>query len=687
MDSSAKTIEIRLVPCDDRDTPSREELSVLQQNVYLIRPPEDYESRKVLQFSYEPLLTPTSIRLVKLHPLDKWDTEMDIHRPIYCSLIHVDLDEFPKYDALSYTWGDPLGSVYAQCEDMPSSDTWSAPAFDIYCNGQQISVTTNLYTALLALRCRYTGEPLEFSLSTLHTHRETQDTGPDNDDGKCLEYIWIDQICINQTDYLERNKQVQMMTRLYQQSRKVHVWLGGYDECARAAQYIQDYLKPLDWEKAEEFRSYRILDRSTYEILGIRYISAEQWIRLFTFLNRTWFQRAWIVQEVGVARIVHFFCGLFACNFISLAGLLEFLKQSGWIEQMFYIAQYYLVYNDQGSRSGRSFSTEWKLSNRFNKHFLSQIADIRHRMGANGAMVSQTEDDRKRHPLLVLLKKFRIAQTTDPRDKVYAFIGLSKEFADGLHMKRNAEFIPDYRKSPRDVYIESAKFIMSLSGNLEHLSLKEDESLTSIKSLPSWVPDFSVDALHNPINFEPYQWSASYPFGTAHIQYKPKNGLEVRGVKVGDIGLLQRVGSGLVVNGKEKLDHTDEVLETGKGLIQFLRTLPEASFVGKSAKSQNMQQAEEDAVDTTEQSRFEVFWRTVLTDYFEEHHPAPNYCGEALLTDMEYVIYVKMAIAMNPSTQREAFLNTGIIDWELLTDQIGQGYTDWEKLQGHYPYD
>jgi hypothetical protein len=38
--------------------------------------------------------------------------------------------------------------------------------------------------------------------------------------------IWIDALCINQDDFLERNQQVTMMGRIYSSCREVIMWLG-----------------------------------------------------------------------------------------------------------------------------------------------------------------------------------------------------------------------------------------------------------------------------------------------------------------------------------------------------------------------------------------------------------------------------------------------------------------------------
>jgi hypothetical protein len=68
----------------------------------------------------------------------------------------------------------------------------------------------------------------------------------------------------------------------------------------------------------------------------------------------------------------------------------------------------------------------------------------------------------------------------DPRDKVYALLGLASE---------NLGIVPDYEKRPARVFVDTALRILQSSSNLDLLNhvggSKEIE-------LPSWVPDWSV---------------------------------------------------------------------------------------------------------------------------------------------------------------------------------------------------
>lgn len=113
--------------------------------------------------------------------------------PLLCRLITTRFDEDPVYEALSYVWGPT---------DHPGC---------VILDGQAKSITSNLWSALTHLR-KYD-----------QRHRQgDQDIKPRR--------LWIDAICINQDDVLERNHQVQHMGRIYSRAAMVLVWLGPASE-------------------------------------------------------------------------------------------------------------------------------------------------------------------------------------------------------------------------------------------------------------------------------------------------------------------------------------------------------------------------------------------------------------------------------------------------------------------------
>ncbi|KAH7071844.1 heterokaryon incompatibility protein-domain-containing protein [Paraphoma chrysanthemicola] len=104
-----------------------------------------------------------------------------LDEPIRCTLCTVDLDDQPKFTALSYVWG----------VDPPT------PQHFLHCGELRIPVTKNCESALRHLR---------------------QSMG-------CLT-IWVDAVCINQADDVEKARQIPLMGDIYSSADPVYVWLG-----------------------------------------------------------------------------------------------------------------------------------------------------------------------------------------------------------------------------------------------------------------------------------------------------------------------------------------------------------------------------------------------------------------------------------------------------------------------------
>jgi hypothetical protein len=81
---------------------------------------------------------------------------------------------------------------------------------------------------------------------------------------------------------------------------------------------------------------------------------------------------------------------------------------------------------------------------------------------------------------LYALIRARSSKSENARDKVYSQLGLG-----------DADMIPDYRLSVKDVYIAAARYILENSKSLFLLTCAEGEEFQTIAGLPSWVPDWS----------------------------------------------------------------------------------------------------------------------------------------------------------------------------------------------------
>ena len=99
-----------------------------------------------------------------------------------CDIFEVSLDDAPKYEALSYTWKDHDGDENQEGEKEGEKEEGGVEqpgkakqGYNIECNQSSIPISSNLSSALFRLR---------------HV--------------QASRILWIDQVCINQDDELEK---------------------------------------------------------------------------------------------------------------------------------------------------------------------------------------------------------------------------------------------------------------------------------------------------------------------------------------------------------------------------------------------------------------------------------------------------------------------------------------------------
>jgi hypothetical protein len=135
------------------------------------------------------------------------------------------------------------------------------------------------------------------------------------------------------------------------------------------------------------------------------------------------------------------------------------------------------------------------------------------------------KDSRRVYNCTRLLLNTRSQNSTDPKDKIFAFQGLLSLL--GIHFPA-----PDYSKPVVQVYVEAAATSISHDKSLMILSVLTGESL--IHGLPSWVPDWSDN---NPIT-EIASWSDSSATGHNRPKFRISPNLmniTLRGKIIGNV--------------------------------------------------------------------------------------------------------------------------------------------------------
>ncbi|KAH8171902.1 heterokaryon incompatibility protein (HET) domain-containing protein [Sarocladium implicatum] len=286
---------------------------------------------------------------------------------IHCELFETLLAkaEGCPYVALSYTWGGT------------QQKGWHNPMF---INGCHVQVTQNLHDALRHIRSQ---------------HRDV--------------ILWIDALCINQDDHQEKSQQVAMMGDIYRAAEEVIVWLG---PAMNHVSRLFDTITAID----EEAAKLHVADTSASWGDLCRQNAAELWQdplhmhAVAKLLDRRWFSRTWIIQEIAFAKAASIRCGPYVCP-------------------------------------ARTFAVMPRLVLLRVKPSTQAILDVMPRMRRNTWWSSQRD-------LHSLLCKFAQSEATRPVDQVYALLGISSDAC--IHTR----FYPDYGKDAQEVFRDAASFVV-----------------------------------------------------------------------------------------------------------------------------------------------------------------------------------------------------------------------------------
>jgi hypothetical protein len=191
-------------------------------------------------YQYSPLPSGRHIRLLQIQPRSARPRPTPFYNdddPVKISVKTACLDDNPSYDALSYTWGNPI-TVYQNENEADQQRKLFEQSCQVLCDRKPMSVTRNLHEALLATRAI----PRQGSYKIAH--------GSDRAD-----HIWIDALCIHQQDINERNSQVRIMDQIYTKAQMTVIWLGRNDAYTRTAGAVFTRIHELTPEQAQAMRA------------------------------------------------------------------------------------------------------------------------------------------------------------------------------------------------------------------------------------------------------------------------------------------------------------------------------------------------------------------------------------------------------------------------------------------------
>lgn len=225
--------------------------------------------------------------------------------------------------------------------------------------------------------------------------------------------LWIDAICINQEDNIERNHQVENMSVLYDQAFNVCVWLGRDNPESNMA---------IDFIKNE------IMEFQNFDDLCERKENTNKWKALLSLMQRPWFSRRWVVQEIALARKATIHCGKDSLDWKHFAIAVELFVEVETAthrlsEVMKKDPEYYHVpgWFEYVSELGASLLVQATGM---------VFRDYKTESSANGNGIPQHNVPSSRRPLLTLeylVSTLTIFDASEPRDAIYALLAIAKD--------------------------------------------------------------------------------------------------------------------------------------------------------------------------------------------------------------------------------------------------------------------
>ena len=343
-----------------------------------------------------------AIRILKILPSKNESEE------IRCELVDHSLGDRLEYEALSYTWGTP----------------GPEPRKYIRLDAHHFQVHENLSAALHRLR--------EYWKPRL---------------------IWIDAICINQEDVREREQQILLMRQIYGQAQRVVVWLGeaGLGEDLAVQSILRTafslVLSTKTWKIERKFGLIKGLKNRMSRGMGGEWIpNALIKGEVAQLLDRKWWRRVWIIQEVVVAQKVVIMWGRSHVPWETL----ERRMREG-------------IYSLRGPEDRYvSRTKEGSVVARF------QFPDTNY--VSLRTLRDKWQAQQWDQSLYNLLYTFRRYECTKHSDRVYAFIGLAKDAKD-------IDIQPDYSSPTATVFTSVARSLIIVHKHLLLFNLKRASSL------------------------------------------------------------------------------------------------------------------------------------------------------------------------------------------------------------------
>ncbi|KAF2132034.1 HET-domain-containing protein [Dothidotthia symphoricarpi CBS 119687] len=412
----------------------------------------EQSSQQVTPLSiYHPLLN-GEIRILELYPAKPGSLlQGDLHvasidfaypsRQLWPSNNNV---TYRSNNNLTYQRNSNHAVVLATGEPMwytALSYTWGAPVFDqtIHLRHGNLKITSSLASALHHLR------------TTEHSV-----------------FLWIDQICINQTDRQEKEQQIPLMGLIYTHATNTVIWLGDGEDFdpTLAFDVMETVYSRLQMTDGD-------ITPNDFERLFFPPALDRSWWEIRQFLRTPWFSRLWTIQEAILSRKLYVKWGKAEADWEDIAAWCFQLQESGVLK--------WLVENN-------ALDCEYPTT-----------SVAKSRTPSAGSVIISLQSERlhfKTHGpthLMGILVSTRYADATNLKDKIYGVLGMAI-----------TDILPDYSDdvTSREIYHQASLSTLHMN-LLESLSCVDHE----VPLQPSWVPDWSMPRVTETLGYFTKTWA------------------------------------------------------------------------------------------------------------------------------------------------------------------------------------
>ena len=274
--------------------------------------------------------------------------------------------------------------------------------------------------------------------------------------------LWIDALCVNQFNEGEKATQVRLMDDIYRRASKVIAFPNADWRSRVAGSLIYElYLASVHWAGSEAVYSLDAHNKRW------------RWQAWEELLQNDYFTHMWVVQEIALgARVELLYGGMYIPwkTFFAVA-----FRQTHARRQMPTFKEV-----DAAQR-------DWIRPLIF--HPITVMAMLRPESGVVDNHLTQT----KLETILFTTSKF---EASDPRDKVFAVLGLAGDEAD------TSLLAPDYTKSVGQLFENVGRylFLESKVPSFHMLAFAGVGFSPERKDMASWVPDIGREILTYPFS-------------------------------------------------------------------------------------------------------------------------------------------------------------------------------------------